>query len=213
MRGVYNWMGIGLALTGMVAMLIASDEQTVRLITGNKILFYGLLIGELLMVLGLVGLVGRMSALAATALFVAYSALNGVTLSVIFYAYTAESLAATFFITAGTFGAMSAFGYLTKRDLSGMGQFLMMGLFGIIIASIVNIFVASTTLMWVTTYVGVLVFTGLTAYDTQKIKRLGMHTTEGTENTKKATIIGALSLYLDFINLFLMMLRIFGGRR
>jgi FtsH-binding integral membrane protein len=212
MRGVYNWMAVGLALTGVVAMATVSSETLSRMVLGNRIVFMILVIGELGLVIGLSAAINRMSAATAVALFCVYAAVNGLTLSVIFIIYTAESIAGTFFITAGTFGAMSLFGYVTKRDLTGMGHFMLMGLIGIIIASIVNIFLNSQGVYWFVTYAGVLIFTGLTAYDTQKIKRIGM-SVSGGEQTRKGTIIGALTLYLDFINLFLMLLRIFGKRR
>lgn len=157
--------------------------------------------------------INRLSALTATGLFFLYSALTGATLSIVFIAYTAESLTTTFLITAGTFGAMSFYGLVTKRDLTSVGNLCFMGLIGVIIASVVNIFVQSTLIYTVTTYIGVLVFVGLTAYDTQKIKEMGPRLEEGSEAEQKGAILGALRLYLDFINLFLLLLRIFGRRR
>jgi FtsH-binding integral membrane protein len=154
-----------------------------------------------------------MSASTATMIFIAYSALNGLTLSLIFVIYTAESIASTFFITAGTFAVMSIYGYTTKADLSKWGNLLFMGLVGILIASVVNIFLQDEMLYWITTYAGVLIFVGLTAYDTQKIKATNIIGNEGTEDDSKEAIMGALTLYLDFINLFLYLLRIFGRKK
>jgi FtsH-binding integral membrane protein len=145
--------------------------------------------------------------------FVGYSALTGLTLSVIFLVYTAESLATTFFVTAGTFGLMSAYGYVTKRDLTGLGSFLMMGLIGMVLASVVNMFFNNSTVYWITTYIGILIFVGLTAYDTQKIKQMSALGLEGGEMEQKGAIMGALRLYLDFINLFLLLLRLMGNRK
>ena len=175
----------------------------------NLPVFYGLLIAELAMVWGFSALVNRISTVAAGAMFFTYAIMNGLTLSIIFLAYTSESIASTFFITAGTFGAMSAFGYVTKRDLTGVGSFAMMGFFGLLIASVVNIFLQSTMIYWLTTFVGVIVFTALAAYDTQKIKQLDV----GGEAGDKGAIHGALILYLDFINLFLFLLRLLGRRK
>ncbi|MFH1137081.1 MAG: Bax inhibitor-1/YccA family protein [Pseudomonadota bacterium] len=212
-RRVYNWMLTGLALTGGVAYFTASSETIMNLILGNQLIMLLLIGAELAMVFLLVGRIQRMSASTATTMFVVYSILNGLTLSVIFLAYTRSSLAAAFFTTAGTFGAMSFYGYTTKRDLTSMGGFLFMGLIGIVIASVVNIFLHSAMLEWMVTYIGVLVFVGLTAYDTQKIKAMSRGGFDGEAMESKAAIMGALALYLDFINLFLMLLRIFGGSR
>jgi len=154
-----------------------------------------------------------MSPAVATMVFFIYAGLTGVTFSVLFMIYTASSIASTFFVTAVTFGGMSAYGYMTKRDLSSWGSFLFMGLFGIIIASVVNIFMQSTALYWAVTYAGVLIFVGLTAYDTQKIKRMGASIDSSSDDGRRMAILGALNLYLDFINLFLMLLRIMGNRR
>jgi FtsH-binding integral membrane protein len=204
---VYGWMTAALAVTGIVAMLTASSEAAMRFIFANRGVFYGLLIGELLLVMVLAAAVHKMSAAVATAAFVAYAAINGLTLSAIFIIYTKGSIATTFFVTGGTFGAMAIWGATTKRQLDGLGHFCWMGLIGLIIASIVNIFMHSETLYWLVTYAGVLVFVGLTAYDTQKIRqaRLGAST--------QGAISGALMLYLDFINLFLYLLRLLGDRR
>ncbi|MFA6291751.1 MAG: Bax inhibitor-1/YccA family protein [Victivallales bacterium] len=210
---VYAWMSFALAITALVAMYVASQPNLVKLIIGNKILFYGLMIGELLVVMALVGFIEKMSAATATAVFFAYSVMNGLTLSVIFLAFTATSITSTFFITAGTFGAMSAYGYFTKRDLTSIGNICFMALIGLIIATIVNIFWNNGIFNWIIGCIGVLIFVGLTAYDTQKIKELGVKVDENSEAGRKGAVMGALALYLDFINLFLMLLRLFGDRR
>jgi len=178
-------------------------------IVGNKLVFYGLMIGELILVFTLSAAIGRLSTGVATVLFLGYSALNGLTLSVVFLVYTADSIASTFAVTAAMFGAMSLYGYVTRRDLTSWGSFFFMGLIGILIASVVNIFLKSNAVSWVVSAIGVIVFTGLTAYDTWKIKALAAAGAEG----RKPAILGALTLYLDFINLFLMLLRLMGGRR
>lgn len=208
-RQVYTWMGAGLAITAFMALITLSSPASLNIIAGNRLVFYGLMIGELALVFTLSGAINRLSAPVATFLFVAYSALNGVTLSVVAMVYTANSIASTFVITAGMFGAMSVYGYITKRDLTSWGSFLFMGLIGVVIASIVNIFMGSSAVSWVISGIGVIVFTGLTAYDTWKIKEMAVHGTEG----RKPAILCALTLYLDFINLFLMLLRFTGNRR
>jgi uncharacterized protein len=213
MSKVYGWMSLALLVTGFIAYFIAASPSILKIVVGNMLLFYGLVIVEILLVGYLAAAVKGMSAARATGIFFAYSALNGVTMSFIFVIYTSASIASTFFITAGMFAVMSIYGLVTKRDLTGMGSFMMMGLFGIIIASIVNMFLKNENLYWVITYIGVIIFVGLTAYDTQKIKNMNIIGNEGTEEGKKEAIIGALTLYLDFINLFLMLLRIFGNRR
>lgn len=212
MTQVYAWMTAGLLLTGAVAMFIAGQPALVMAIFGNPIVFFGLIIAQLGAVFGLSFAIGRISPAVATAIFLGYATLNGLTLSMIFLVYTAASIASTFFITAGTFGAMSAYGYLTRRDLSGVGSFLMMALIGLIIASVVNLFWFNETLYWIITYAGVLIFVGLTAWDTQKIKRLAAEARDET-TIGRIAIIGALTLYLDFINLFIYLLRILGSRR
>ncbi|HEY5521924.1 MAG TPA: Bax inhibitor-1/YccA family protein [Desulfuromonadaceae bacterium] len=208
-RQVYTWMGAGLAITAFMALITLSSPALLNIIAGNRLVFYGLMIGELALVFTLSGAINRLSAPVATFLFVAYSALNGVTLSVVAMVYTANSIASTFVITAGMFGAMSVYGYMTKRDLTSWGSFLFMGLIGVVIASIVNIFMGSSAVSWVISGIGVIVFTGLTAYDTWKIKEMAAQGTEG----RKPAILCALTLYLDFINLFLMLLRFTGNRR
>ena len=208
-RQVYAWMGAGMAITAFMALITLSSPDILAAITGNRLLFYGLMIGELALVFTLSGAINRMSATTATLLFVAYSALNGVTLSVVALVYTANSIASTFVITAGMFGAMSVYGYMTKRDLTSWGSFLFMGLIGVVIAMVVNIFIGSSAVSWIISGIGVIVFTGLTSYDTWKIKAMAAQGTEG----RKPAILGALTLYLDFINLFLMLLRFTGNRR
>src|SRR6185369_13269355 len=208
-RQVYAWMGAGLAITACMALVTLSSTAILNAIVGNRLLFFGLMIGELALVFTLSGAINRLSAAVATLIFIAYSALNGVTLSIVALVYTANSIASTFVVTAGMFGAMSVYGYVTKRDLTSWGSFLFMGLIGVVIASIVNIFVGSSAVSWVISAIGVIVFTGLTAYDTWKIKELAANGTEG----RKPAILGALTLYLDFINLFLMLLRFTGNRR
>ena len=208
-RQVYAWMGVGLAITAFMALATLSSPGMLSAVLGNKLVFYGLMIGELALVFTLSGAINRLSEATATLIFIAYSALNGITLSVVALVYTANSIASTFVITAGMFGAMSVYGYMTKRDLTSLGSFLFMGLIGVVIASVVNIFVGSSAVSWVVSGIGVLVFTGLTAYDTWKIKELAAQGTEG----RKPAILGALTLYLDFINLFLMLLRFTGNRR
>ncbi len=213
-RSVYNWMAIGLALTGFVAYFVASSETLLRMIVGNQIIFFGLIIGELGLVFYLSARIQKMQAGTATSLFILYAALNGATLSVIFMAYTMSSIASTFFICAATFTACSVYGMVTKRDLTSLGGFMFMGLIGIIIASVVNWFIQSSAMNMIISYIGVLVFIGLTAYDTQKLKNMAVTQPAGLDAAvvRKGAIIGALSLYLDFINMFLFMLRIFGGR-
>ena len=214
-RSVYNWMCIGLALTGFLAYIVSTSPTMLQLVFGNPMVFYGLIIGELVMVFALAGWVDRMSPATATALFVGYSALNGITLSVIFLAYAQASIVSTFFVCSATFAACSVYGWTTKKDLTSWGGFLTMGLIGIVIASLVNLFIRSNAMTMIISYIGVIVFVGLTAYDTQKIKTLALTQPDGVDGsvTRRLAIHGALTLYLDFINLFLMMLRILGGRR
>ena len=214
-RSVYNWMCIGLALTGFVALYVSNSEAMLRLVFGNRIIFFGLIIAELAMVFSLVSRVSKMRAGTATSLFVFYSALNGVTLSFVFLLYTSASIVSTFFICSATFLACSVYGWTTKKDLTSFGGFLMMGLFGIIIASLVNIFIRNSAMHMMISYIGVFVFVGLTAYDTQKLKNMALSQPAGLDGAviRKGAILGALSLYLDFINLFLFLLRILGQGR
>lgn len=213
-QSVYGWMAFGLGLTGLVAMFVANSPTLLQLIFGNQLIFFGLIIAELALVFSISARINRMEAGTATGLFLLYAGLNGVTLSFIFLVYTRASIASTFFICAGTFAACSVYGYVTKKDLTSMGGFLFMGLIGIIIASVVNIFLRSPMLYWIISYVGVGIFMGLTAYDTQKIKSMAHSQPADLEAgvIRKGAIMGALSLYLDFINMFIFMLHIFGGR-
>jgi uncharacterized protein len=204
----YRWMSLGLAVTGVVAMLLAASPGTVEALVTNKILFYGVMIAQLGMVIAFNPVAARASTPVAAAMFLAYSALTGVTFSTLFLVYTRESIASTFFITAGTFAGLSVYGVTTKRDLSPMGRFLFFAVIGLVIASIVNIFVASSGLYWLTTFAGILIFAGLTAYDTQMLKELFASGAGG----RNLPLIGALKLYLDFINMFLFLLRLFGRR-
>ncbi|KNC08818.1 membrane protein [Klebsiella sp. RIT-PI-d] len=214
MAQVYGWMTCGLLLTAFVAWYSANTPAVLMFVFSSKITFFGLIIAQLALVFVLSGLVHKLSAAMATTLFMLYSALTGLTLSSIFVVYTYSSIASTFVVTAGMFGAMSLYGYTTKRDLSGLGNMLFMGLIGIILASLVNFWLKSEALMWAVTYIGVVIFVGLTAYDTQKLKRIGEQIdTRDSSMLRKYSILGALTLYLDFINLFLMLLRIFGNRR
>jgi len=213
MRKVYLWMTMALVITGFTAFYVAHSETLMMAIFTNQILFWGLLIAELGLVIGLSAAINKLSLTVATLMFVLYSVINGATMSFIFLAYTASSITNVFFITAGTFAAMALFGYFTKTDLTSMGKILMMALIGVIIASIVNIFTKSEGLSIILNYVGVLVFVGLTAYDTQKIKQMMLMAPDAGEGSQKMALLGALSLYLDFINLFLYLLRIFGSRR
>lgn len=209
---VYGWMSVALVITGIVAYLTATSPAILQFIFGIPYMFMGLLIGEVLLVIGLTSMINKMSAATATFIFVLYSVINGLTLSVIFLVYTQGSISLTFFVTAITFGTMSAYGYFTKKDLTTWGNLLMMALVGLVIASVVNLFMKNEILYWVTTYAGILIFVGLTAYDTQKIKNMNMAGVDG-ETSRKGAIMGALTLYLDFINLFLLLLRLFGRRK
>ncbi|MBR1395114.1 MAG: Bax inhibitor-1/YccA family protein [Prevotella sp.] len=213
MRKVYLWMTLALVITGFAAYYVASSETLMTALFTNQILFWGLVIGELVLVFALSAAINKLSLTTATLMFVLYSVVNGATLSFIFILYTTASITNVFFITAGTFAAMAVFGYFTKTDLSSMGKILMMALIGIIIATIVNIFTKSEGLAMILNYLGVLVFVGLTAYDTQKIKVMLMQAPDAGEGAQKVALLGALSLYLDFINLFIYLLRIFGSRR
>ena len=210
MRSVYLRMFLGLLATAFTAMFVASQESLMLAIFGNKIFFWGLIIAEFACVIGISGAINKISTAMAVLLFFVYAIINGVTLASIFWVFKISTIAQTFFITAGVFGAMSAYGYLTRADLSTFGAFLFMALIGLIITSVVNIFMGSETLDWVISLVGVGIFIGLTAWDTQKIKMMVMQS--NGYNVGKIATLGALSLYLDFINLFLYLLRIFGSR-
>ena len=213
-RSVYNWMAIGLGLTGFVAFYVSNSETLLKLIFGNQFIFFGLIICELVLVFTISARVHKMQASTATSLFVLYAALNGATLSAIFLIYTRSSITSTFFICAATFISSSIYGMVTKRDLTSMGQFMFMGLIGIVIASVVNLFVRSSGMSLIVSYIGVIVFVGLTAYDTQKLRSMALSQPAGLDSgtVRKGAILGALTLYLDFINLFLMLLRILGNR-
>ncbi len=207
---VYGWMAVGLGLTAVVAFAVAGSPEILRTLVGNRLVFFGLVIAELGLVFYLSARADRMAPGTAAGLFTLYSALNGVTLSVVLLAYTGESVTTTFVVTAGMFGALALFGSTTKRSLAGAGQFFMMGLVGLILASIVGVFWHSDALQFLISVVGVIVFTGLTAWDAQRLKQMALALPAGQAGAY--AIVGALSLYLDFINLFLMLLR-FTGRR
>jgi FtsH-binding integral membrane protein len=211
-NAVYAWMAAGLALTAVVAWWVSTQPEVMRQIFRGPMLI-ALIIAELALVFVIAAATTKINATAATVLFLLYSALNGLTLSVIFLIYTRGSLAGTFGVTAGTFAATSVYGYVTKRDLTSLGSILFMALIGLIIASIVNLFWANSTLYWIITYAGVLIFVGLTAYDTQKLKHIAYQTTDNPALAARLSVNGALTLYLDFINLFLFLLRILGSRR
>ena len=212
MRGVYGWMCLGLLVTAAASVFVVSSPALMQAVFGNQILFFGLIIAELALVVGLSAAINRLSAGTASGLFMLYSALNGVTLSAIFVVYAKATIFKAFLVTGGMFGAMSLYGLMTRRDLTAMGSFMMMGLIGIIIASLVNMFTKSAMADFIISCIGVLVFTGLTAYDTQKLKVMGeMAPADDATAVRRGTILGALTLYLDFINLFLMLLRLFGG--
>lgn len=214
MRKVYVWMTLALVITGITAYGVAMSPGIITAIVTNRVLFWGLIIGELALVWGVTAAINRLSLATATMLFVLYSVLNGATLSVIFLAYTMSSIASVFFITAGTFAVMAFIGYVTKTDLTSLGKILFMALIGIIIATVVNVFfVKSGTLNLIISYIGVLVFVGLTAYDSQKIKRMLIMADDMDEGAQKLALLGSLTLYLDFINLFLYLLRIFGSSK
>lgn len=210
-RSVYIWMCTALLLTGATASLVAKQESLIHTIASNRILFWVLLIAQFGLVLAISARVTRFKLGTLSFMFMLYSVLTGVTFSFYFYLFTESSIASTFLVTAGTFGVTSLYGYLTKSDLTKWGNIFITALFGLIIASVVNFFMYNETLYWIVTYAGVLIFVGLIAYDTQKIKALAA--LEENEHTQKLAIVGALSLYLDFINLFIMLLRILGQRK
>lgn len=212
MRKTYLWMAMALVITGLTAYVVATNAAMTQFLFTHSSLIWVLFLAEIGLVIGLSAAIRKISLPTATLMFVVYAALNGITFSSLFFVYTMGSLASTFFITAGTFGAMSLVGFFTKADLSSMGKILLMALVGLIIASVVNIFVGSSGLELLMTYVGVLIFVGLTAYDTQKIKQMFLSAPDASESTQKYAVLGALTLYLDFINLFLYLLRIFGRR-
>ena len=212
LRKVYVWMTLALVITGVAAYGVATSPGIQMAIMTNKLLFWGLIIAEFGLVIGITAAINRLSLTTATLLFVLYSVINGATLSFIFLIYTMASIASVFFITAGTFAVMALIGYTTKKDLTSMGKILFMALIGIIIATVVNIFLKSTGLEMIVSYLGVLIFVGLTAYDSQKIKQMLLMAPDAGEGAQKIALLGALTLYLDFINLFIYLLRIFGRR-
>lgn len=212
MRKVYVWMTLALVITGVTAYGVATSPGLMMAIATNKLLFWGLIIAEFGLVVAISAAINKLSLTTATLLFVLYSVINGATLSFVFAIYTMSSIASVFFITAGTFAVMAVIGYTTKKDLTSMGKILFMALIGIIIATVVNIFLKSTGLQMIVSYLGVLIFVGLTAYDSQKIKQMLLMAPDAGEGAQKIALLGALSLYLDFVNLFIYLLRIFGRR-
>lgn len=212
MRKVYVWMTMALVITGLTAYGVATSPGILQAIYTNQILFWGLIIAEFALVIGVSAAINKLSLTTATLMFILYSVINGALMSYIFLAYTASSIATVFFITAGTFAAMAIIGYTTKTDLTSLGKILMMALIGLIIATVVNLFIKSSGFTLILSYVGVLIFVGLTAYDSQKIKQMLLQAPDAGETAQKLALLGALSLYLDFINLFLYLLRIFGRR-
>ncbi len=213
MRKVYVWMSLALIITGITAYGVASSPGLITAFYTNQLLMWGVVIAEFALVFALSSALNRLSLSVATLLFVVYSVLNGVMFSSIFLVYTMSSVANVFFITAGTFAAMAAYGYFTKSDLTSLGKYLLMALIGLVIATVVNIFVGSSMLSLVISYAGVLIFVGLTAYDSQKIKQMLAQQVDADETAQKVALLGALTLYLDFINLFLYLLRLLGNRR
>lgn len=214
LTGVYWWMTFALVVSGLTAYMVGTSQELAKIFVKNPGVFLVLAVVEIVMVIGITAGINKLSAATATALFILYAAINGLTLSVIFMTYRLDSIAVTFAVTAGTFGAMAVIGTVTKKDLTSFGNLLLMALFGLIIASIVNIFWTNKILYWICTYAGVLIFVGLTAYDAQKIKQMYLNAgTANAETNRKIAVLGALSLYLDFVNLMLYLLRIFGRRR
>jgi len=212
MRKVYVWMTLALAITGFTSYAVATTPAIMQAIYGNQLLFWGMIIAEFALVIGVSGAINRLSLSTATLMFILYSVINGALLSYIFLVYTASSIATVFFITAGTFGAMALIGYTTKTDLTSMGKYLFMALIGLIIATLVNLFIKSSGFTLILSYIGVLIFVGLTAYDAQKIKQMLLQAPDAGEGAQKVALLGALTLYLDFINLFIYLLRIFGKK-
>jgi FtsH-binding integral membrane protein len=204
-------MMVGLAVTGLIALFTATSPSMVALIYDNPYIFFGLLILQIILVVTLSAAIMRLPTGVATTIFIVYAALTGITLSGIFLYFSTDSLASTFFVTAGTFGVMGFYGYTTKRDLTRIGNLALMALLGLILATVVNFFIQNTAVYWITTYLGVLIFVALIAYDTQKLKRLSA--TSAGDTARRLSLLGALMLYLDFINLFLFLLRIFGRQR
>ena len=212
MRKVYVWMTLALVITGFTAYGVATSPGVLQLIFGNQILFWGMIIAELALVIGVSAAINRLSLTMATLMFILYSVINGALFSSIFLIYTASSIATVFFITAGTFGVMALIGYTTKTDLTSIGKYLFMALIGLIIATLVYLFIKSEGFTYILSYIGVLIFVGLTAYDSQKIKQMLLQAPDAGEGAQKLALLAALTLYLDFINLFIYLLRIFGRR-
>ena len=211
-RQMYIWMTLALAITGITALVVSNNDRIMYELLSNRALFWGLMIAEIVLVIFLAARVQKMSLGAATIAFIIYSVLNGVCMSVLFLVYTSESIASTFFITAGTFGITSLYGFVTKKDLSSWRNLLVMALIGLIIASIVNIFLENSTMYWIISYAGVIIVVGLTAYDTNRFKKI-IYSNDVTEMSYKYALLGALELYLDFVNMFIYLLRILGDRR
>lgn len=211
-RQMYIWMTLALAITGITALVVSDNDRIMYELLSNRALFWGLMIAEIVLVIFLAARVQKMSLGAATIAFIIYSVLNGVCMSVLFLVYTSESIASTFFITAGTFGITCLYGFVTKKDLSSWRNLLVMALIGLIIASIVNIFLENSTMYWIISYAGVIIFVGLTAYDTNRFKKI-IYGNDVTEMSYKYALLGALELYLDFVNMFIYLLRILGDRR
>jgi FtsH-binding integral membrane protein len=210
---VYLWMSLGLGMSAGASFWLLTQPAILKAIFTNQLLFFGIIIAEFALVVWLSAAAMRMSATQAAIVFSGYSLLNGITLTAVLLIYTGSSVFSTFAITAGTFLFFSVYGMVTKRDLTSVGSLAAMGLVGVIIASVVNIFLKSPAVMWITTFVGIAVFLGLIAYDTQKLKAIHAAGFENAEIEKRAALLGALRLYLDFINLFLLLLRLFGQRR
>jgi FtsH-binding integral membrane protein len=205
----YRWMSVGLAITGLIAWLVSQSPGALELFVTNRVVFFGLIIAQFGLVIAFSSVAARASTTAAAAMFFSYAAVTGITFSVLFVVYTASSIASTFFVSAGAFAGLSVFGAATKRDLSAIGRFALFAVIGLIIASVVNMFWANSALTWLTTFAGVVIFAALTAYDTQKLKALYASGSAGNN----LALRGALTLYLDFINMFLFLLRLFGRRR
>ncbi|MDQ3213974.1 MAG: Bax inhibitor-1/YccA family protein [Acidobacteriota bacterium] len=211
LRSVYGWMAAGLAVTALVATVVAGSPDLVFTIASNRLIFWGLMLSQIGIVVWLSARAATMAPATAAMLFLLYSALTGLTMSFVLLAFTGQSIATTFMVTAGTFGALATYGTVTKRSLAGWGQFLFMGLIGVVIASVVGMFWQNDAFQFVLSFIGVIVFTGLTAYDAQRLKAMALAMPNG--QTGSYAVVGALTLYLDFINLFIMLLRLTGTRR
>lgn len=210
MRKVYLWMTLALMITGITAAGVANSPNILALIYSSQVVMWGIIIAEFSLVIYISARLEKLSLSTATTLFALYSILNGVMLSSIFLLYSTAIISKVFFITAGTFGVTALYGYATKKDLSSLGNILFMALIGLVIATVVNVFMKSAMFDLILSYIGVIIFVGLTAWDSQKIKHMMMVQQDADESAQKLALIGALSLYLDFINLFLYLLRIFG---